>query len=264
MKKLAAAAVSALIPALAFCEVAQAQFTAGTVASYAGQGFTTGGVTYSFPTNDYSFAGIGVTPIAASTINLRPDPNGPNTILISCNNWNLGLPDESVSINIYFQVTGADVQGGWQHSTVATGDGSVSESTTVQVNPPAVSTSFQTANSGTDLGQEAWFAEAPQNVVVHITLSSGLNGTASLKSYGTHFGLQWPQLSGITLPATNKVQISFVVPVGQSCTLHSSPDLSNWSALGMFTNTSGTDKLTYYFDPISSSPLQKFYQLSLP
>ena len=46
MKEVAAAL--ALLPALAWS--AHAQFTAGTVASYAGQSFTTGGVTYSFPT----------------------------------------------------------------------------------------------------------------------------------------------------------------------------------------------------------------------
>ena len=40
-----------------------------------------------------------------------------------------------------------------------------------------------------------------------------------------------PQLNSITLARTNTVQISFVIPAGQSCTLHSSPDLLNWPAL---------------------------------
>ncbi len=258
------AVIIAVLPALAFCEVAQAQFTAGTVASYAGNSFSTGGVTYTFPTNDYAFSGVGVAPIDASAVHLAPDPNGTNTILIACPGWNLNQPDESVAIDIYFQVTGANVQGGWQHSAVATEDGSVSESTTVEANPPAVSISFRTATNGVDMPPAVWFADVPQNVAVHISLSSGQAGTASLASYGTHFGLRGPQLNGIKLAKTNSVEITLVVPAGQSCTLRWSPDLLNWLALAVFTNATGADMPTNYLDPISSSLSEKFYRLSLP
>jgi hypothetical protein len=257
-------AIPVLLAASTLTQIADAQFTAGTVASYAGKTLITGGVTYTFPTNDYAFSGTGVTPIPASATHLLPDSNGANTILISCTTWNLDQPGESIGTDIYFQVTGANVQGGWQHSAVATGDGSVSESTTVEANPPAVSTSFQTAATGVDMPLPVWFADAPQNVVVHISLSSGRAGTASLKSYGTHFGLRAPQLSGIALTRTNTVQISFVVPAGQTCTLHSSPDLFTWSALAAFTNTSGADMLKNYFDAVSVNPAQRFYPLSQP
>ena len=134
--------------AVAFTSGAFAQFTTGTVASCAGGSFSTGGVTYWFPTNDYAFSGTGVAPIPAGTVYLAPDPSGANTILISCADWTLPMPNQSISMDIYFQVTAADIQGGWQHSAAVTGDGSVSESTTVESTPPAISTSFQTATSG--------------------------------------------------------------------------------------------------------------------
>jgi hypothetical protein len=258
MKELAAA-----LALLALVWSTHAQFTAGTVASYAGQSFTTGGVTYSFPTNDYTFAGIGVAPIPASAVNLRPDPNGANTILISCTNWNLTQPNVSLDMDIYFQVTGADIQGGWQHSAVVTGDGSVSESTIVQTTPRAVSTSFQTAAGGVDLPPAVWFADSPQDAVVHISLSSGQNGTASLRSYGTHFGLQFPSLS-IAPKKPNSVQLGFVVPAGQACTLHASTNLFDWAALATVTNPGSTGILTNYPDPIGSAPSRRFYRVSLP
>ena len=65
--------------ALASTKASLAQFTAGTVASYAAGCFTTGGVTYWFPTNDYAFSGMSVAPIPASAVYLAPDPRGANT-----------------------------------------------------------------------------------------------------------------------------------------------------------------------------------------
>ncbi|HVM47337.1 MAG TPA: hypothetical protein VMU04_04880 [Candidatus Acidoferrum sp.] len=233
------------------------------MASYAGGSFSTGGVTYSFPTNDYAFSGTGVAPIPAGAVYLAPDPSGTNTILISCADWTLPAPNQSISMDIYFQATDADIQGGWQHSAAVTGDGSVSESTTVESTPPAVSTSFQTATNGVDPGQAAWFPDQPQNVTVHISLSSGNNGTASLRSYGTHFGLQFPTLN-IAFKKPNNVQVSFVVAAGQTCTLQSAPDLLAWSDLFSLTNTNSTGVATNYLASIGSAPAQKFFRLRLP
>jgi hypothetical protein len=257
--------VIARLAALWFTKPAHAQFAAGTVASYAGQSFTTGGVTYTFPTNDYDFTGTNVELIPASAINLRPDPNGANTILISCTNWDLTQPNENVSLNIYFQVTNADVQGGWQHYAAVSGDGSVSESTVVEASPPAVSISFQTATNGVDQPPRVWFADVPQNVVATISLSSGQNGTVSLKSYGTHFGLQFPQLS-LALKGQDTVQLNFAAPAGLTLTLESSTNLSalNWPTLATFLNTNSADMPTNYFDAIGSNKPHQFYRLSLP
>lgn len=167
---------------------AEASFRPGTVASYAGKTIVTGGVTYSFPSDDYSFSGSGLEPIEAGSVIMRPDPQGPNTILFSCPYWVLNRPYQKFSIDIKFQVTGANVTGGWQHGAVATGDGRVEESTNVEVSPPAVSSSFQTATNGVDLTRSQFFDSGPHNCIVHIDLSTGQRGTANLRSYGTHFG----------------------------------------------------------------------------
>ncbi len=196
---------------------------------------------------------------------MRPDPNGANTILFACTNWSLDQPNESLSMDIYFQVTNADVQGGWQHYAAVSGDGSVSESTIVAASPPAISTSFQTATNGVDQPPRVWFADVPQNVTVTISLSSGQNGTASLRSYGTHFGLQFPQLS-LALKGQGAVQLNFVAPAGLTTTLQSSSDLSapNWPVLATFLNTNSADMPINFLDAIGSNAPQKFYRLSLP
>ena len=194
---------------------------------------------------------------------MLPDPNGVNTILFSCTNWNLAAPNESISINVYCQVAGANTQGGWQHSAIVTGDGSVSESTAVESTPPAVSTSFQTATNGVDLPPAVWFPYGVVNVVVSFNLSSGTHGTASLKSYGTHFGLHQPQLS-IKLNGDRTAQIGFSAPAGLHVTLQSSPDLSTWLPLATILNTNSIDVMTIYFDPLNPNQQQKYYRLELP
>ena len=161
---------------------------AGTVASYAGTSCTTGGVVYTFPQDDYTFAGSGVDPIPASAVRILMDPQGPRTLLIGSPRWFLNKPHQSFSINIKFQVTGATITGGWQHNAEVTGDGKVSESTTVDGNPKAVSYSFRTASDGVDRAPAAHFPDGTQNVVVNISASTGDNGTAYLRTYGTHFG----------------------------------------------------------------------------
>ncbi|MDE3066254.1 MAG: hypothetical protein KGJ60_01755 [Verrucomicrobiota bacterium] len=85
-----------VLAALALAWAVHAQCTAGTVASYAGQTFSAGGVTYTFPTNDYVFSGTNVPPIPASAMTMRPDSSGANTILFGCTNWSLDLPNESL------------------------------------------------------------------------------------------------------------------------------------------------------------------------
>jgi hypothetical protein len=161
---------------------------AGTVASYAGTSCTTGGVVYTFPEDDYSFSGSGIEPIPASAVRILMDPNGPRTLLFASPKWSLNKPHQSFSIDIKFQVTGATITGGWQHNAEVTGDGKVSESTTVEGNPRAVSYSFRTASDGVDRAPAARFPDGTQDAVVNISASTGENGSAYLRSYGTHFG----------------------------------------------------------------------------
>jgi hypothetical protein len=245
------------------CEGCSGSICPGSLGSYAGNFFTTGGVTYSFPTNDYAFSGTGVAAILAGSVILAPDPSGANTILISCTNWTLPAPNESITMDIYFQVTNADIQGRWQHSAVVTGDGSVSETTTVESTPPAVSTSFQAGTNGVDLGLAAWFPDGPQNVVVQISLSSGQQGPASLKSYGTHFGLEFPTL-GVAFEKPASVRVSFAAAAGETCALQASTNLVEWSDLFTLTNTNSTSLLTNYLAPIGSAASQEFFRLGLP
>jgi hypothetical protein len=166
---------------------AQEPFRAGTVGDLAGKSFVFGGVTYTFPEDDYSFSGSGVTPIPASAVAIRVDPSGPDTLLISCPFWALNQPGQSISIDIRFQVTGANVQESEQYRASATGDARISENITVEGNPPAISTSFRTATGGVNLPPPAWFAEGPHDVVVHISLLTGQKGTAVLRSYRMRF-----------------------------------------------------------------------------
>jgi hypothetical protein len=161
---------------------------AGTVASYAGTSCTTGGVVYTFPEDDYSFSGSGIEPIPASAVRILMDPNGPRTLLFASPKWSLHKPHQSFSIDIKFQVTGATITGGWQHNAEVTGDGKVSESTTVEGNPRAVSYSFRTASDGVDRAPAARFPDGTQDAVVNISASTGEDGSAYLRSYGTHFG----------------------------------------------------------------------------
>jgi hypothetical protein len=166
---------------------AQEPFQAGTVAGFAGKSFVFGGVTYTFPEDDYSFSGSGVTSVPASAVAIRVDPSGPDTLLISSPFWALNQPGQSISIDIRFQVTGANVQESEQYRASATGDARISQSITVEGNPPTVSTSFRTATDGVNLPPPAWFAEGPHDVVVHISLVSGQKGTAVLRSYRMRF-----------------------------------------------------------------------------
>ncbi|HUI40547.1 MAG TPA: hypothetical protein VL523_01115 [Terriglobia bacterium] len=188
MRRFAAVMILFAIPECAETVRAQAVCHAGTVASYAGTSCVKGDVTYTFPTDDYTFSGSGIAPIPASAVLIRMDPNGPYTLLFSSPDWALSKPHQSFSIDIKFQVSGATVTAGWQHGAETTEDAKVSESTTVQGNPAAVSSSFRTASDGADRAAPASFPGGAHDVVVNISASTGERGTASLRSYGTHFG----------------------------------------------------------------------------
>jgi hypothetical protein len=176
-----------LVSAFAGSTSAQEPFKAGTIADLAGKSFEFGGVIYTFPEDDYSFSGSGVTPIPASAVAIRVDPSDARTLQISCPFWALNQPGQSISIDIRFQVRDANVQEGEQYHASATGDAQISQSLTIAGNPPAVSTSFRTAAGGVNMPPPAWFAEGPHDVVVHISLLAGQNGTAVLRSYRMRF-----------------------------------------------------------------------------
>ena len=187
MKNFTALAILLLALAAAGTTRAQEPFKTGTLADLAGKSFEFGGVIYTFPEDDYSFSGSGVTPIPASAVAIRVDPSDPRTLQISCPFWALNQPGQSISIDIRFQVTDANVQEGEQYHASATGDAQISESIAVAGKPPAVSTSFRTATSGVNLPPPAWFAEGPHDVVIHISLLAGQQGTAVLRSYRMRF-----------------------------------------------------------------------------
>jgi hypothetical protein len=187
MKNLRALVIVLLAAAAAGTTPAQESFQAGTVASLAGKSFAFEGVTYAFPEDNYSFTGAGVPPLPASAVAIRVDPSDPKTLLISCPFWALNQPGQSISIDLRFQVTGANVQESEQYHASATGDAQISQSLTVAGNPPAVSTSFRTATNGVNLPPAAWFSEGSHDVVVHISLLAGQKGTAVLRSYRMRF-----------------------------------------------------------------------------
>ena len=183
MKDFKVLAILLLASAAVGTTCAQDSFQAGTVADLAGKTFAFEGVNYTFPQDDYSFSGSGVPPLPASAVAIRVDPSDPKSLLISCPFWALNQPGQSISIDIRFQVTGANVQESEQYHASATGDAQISQSLTVAGNPPAVSASFRTAANGVNLPPAAWFSEGPHDVVVHISLLAGQKGTAVLRSY---------------------------------------------------------------------------------
>jgi hypothetical protein len=166
---------------------AQEPFQAGTVADLSGKSYIFDNVTFTFPADNYSFSGSGVPPLPSNAVAIRMDPSDPKSLLVSCPFWALNQPGQSITIDIRFQVKGANVVESEQHHASATGDAQVSQSLTVSGNPPAVSTSFRTASGGVNLPAPAWFSEGPHDVVVHISLSAGQKGTAVLRSYRMRF-----------------------------------------------------------------------------
>jgi hypothetical protein len=158
----------------------------GTVASYAGTSCTQGKVTYSFPRDFYTYSGSGKRPLAAESIRILMDPQGPYTFLIGFTNWNLDSPGESFEVRLHFSVTGADKLESWMHGCYVTGSGEVTGTITVNTDPPVSSTAVCNSSMYRERAPGEWFRAGPVEATVIIKAKSG-DGTAGLRSFGTHF-----------------------------------------------------------------------------
>jgi hypothetical protein len=67
----------------------------------------------------------------------------------------------------------------------------------------------------------------------------------------------------ITPKKPNTILLGFVVPAEQTCTLHASTKLLDWSALVTVTNPGSSGILTNYPDSVGSPPSRRFYRVSL-
>jgi hypothetical protein len=158
----------------------------GTVASYAGTTCSQGTVIYTFPRDFYSYSGSGVHSLAADAIHIRMDPQGPFTFLIGFTNWNLDTPGESFEVTLHFSVRGADKLESWMHGCYTTDGGEVSGSITVNTHPPVTSTAICNSEMSRERTRDETYPAGPVEATVTIKAKSG-DGTAGLRSFGTHF-----------------------------------------------------------------------------
>jgi hypothetical protein len=158
----------------------------GTVAEYAGTTCSQGTVIYTFPRDFYSYSGYGIQALSADSIQIRMDPNGPYTLLIGFADWNLNAPGQSFTITLHFSVSGGDKIESWLHECEVTSGGEVSGSITVNTNPPVTSTALCNSATSRERTRDVMYRPGPVDAVVTVKASSG-DGTAGLKSFGTHF-----------------------------------------------------------------------------
>ena len=159
----------------------------GRVSYFAGTSCSQRSVTYTFPRDFFSFSSTGLQPLTADQVRIGMDPQGPYTMLIGFTDWDLNAPNESFTMTLHFSVTGGDRMEAWMHHCYTTGTGEVTASITVKTNPPVSSTAVCNATTQLERAPAARYTPGPVDAVVTIKASSG-NGTAGLRSLGTHFG----------------------------------------------------------------------------
>lgn len=156
--------------------------TDGTVASYAGSTCEHPGVVYSFPTLPGLFHSSGSIELHPEDVRIQQDRQGPNTLLIASDKFN--ITEGTIVLNLAWHVAGSNGYAGFLNGAEVTGDGHIQVTMTVKTPAPAV-----VISTPQEPKADARFDQGDYVVNLLIQMRAGPSGSATFKSYGTHFGV---------------------------------------------------------------------------
>lgn len=156
----------------------------GTVQSYAGTTCQHPGVTYTFPNLAGFFHNEGTVPLQPSDVHIIQDRSGPNTLLISSDQFFASRAGETVQLRLTFHVDRANGYAGFLNRPAVIGAGTARATMTINADPPVVVVS--TPEQPQTYSDK--YTPGPYRVELLIQLKSE-GGEVSFGSYGAHFGV---------------------------------------------------------------------------